>query len=53
MESRFLLLLVPPLGILTVLSIFGITYKRIIQVVVLTGVISLGLWGDWPGTVLT
>ena len=48
-EARFLLLLVPPLGILVVLSFIGISYTRIIQVVVLAGVLSLGFWGGLAG----
>jgi hypothetical protein len=48
-ESRFLLLLVPPLGVLVVLSIASISYTRIIQLVVLMGVLSLGFWGGVAG----
>jgi hypothetical protein len=48
-ESRFLLLLVPPLGILVVLRIAGLSYTRIIQVVVIAGVLSLGFWGAVAG----
>ena len=48
-ESRFLLVLVPPLGILVVLSIVGVSYTRIIQVIVLAGVLSLGLFGGVAG----
>ncbi len=44
-ESRSLLLLVPPLAILVVLSVLGVAYTQIIQVVVFTGVLSLGFWG--------
>src|SRR6478735_1383632 len=43
-ECRFLLVAVPPLAILVVLAIFGVSYTRIIQVIVFTGVLSLGLW---------
>ena len=48
-ESRFLLLLVPPLTILGVLALAGVTYTRIIQVIVVTGVLSLGFWGGVAG----
>jgi hypothetical protein len=48
-ESRLLLLLVPPLGILVVLRIAGLSYTRIIQVVVIAGVLSLGFWGAVAG----
>jgi hypothetical protein len=40
-ECRFLLVAVPPLAILVVLTIAGVSYTRIIQVIVLTGVLSL------------
>ena len=39
-ESRFLLIAVPPLAILVILTIAGVSYPRIIQVVVLTGVFT-------------
>ena len=48
-ECRFLLVAVPPLAILVVLAIAGISYARIIQVIVLTGVLSLGVWGGLAG----
>lgn len=48
-ESRFLLILGPPLGILVVLSLVGMSYERIIQVIVFTGVLSLGVWGGVAG----
>jgi hypothetical protein len=48
-ESRFLLIPVPPLAILVVLAIAGVSYTRIIQVIVLTGVLSLGVWGGVAG----
>jgi hypothetical protein len=48
-ESRFLLIAVPPLAILAVLAIAGVSYPRIIQVIVLTGVVSLGVWGAVAG----
>ena len=48
-ECRFLLVAVPPLAILVLLAIAGISYARIIQVIVLTGVLSLGVWGGLAG----
>ncbi len=48
-ECRFLLVAVPPLAILVVLTIVGVSYTRIIQVIVLTGVLSLGVWGGVAG----
>lgn len=48
-ESRFLLVAVPPLIILVVLTIAGVSYARIIQVIVLAGVLSLGVWGGMAG----
>jgi hypothetical protein len=48
-ESRFLLLLVPPLGILVALTIVGVSYTRIIQVIVIVGTLSLGYWGAVAG----
>jgi hypothetical protein len=48
-ECRFLLVAVPPLAILVVLTIAGVSYTRIIQVIVLTGVLSLGVWGGVAG----
>jgi hypothetical protein len=44
-----LLVTVPPLAILVVLTIVGISYTRIIQVIVFTGVLSLGVWGGVAG----
>lgn len=44
-EARVLLVTVPPLVILTVLAVAGVSYTRIINVIVLTGVLSLGFWG--------
>jgi hypothetical protein len=49
LESRILLLAVPPLVILVVLSIVGISYPRIIQVIVFVGVLSLGVCGAVAG----
>ena len=48
-ECRFLLVAVPPLAILVVLAIVGVSYTRIIQVIVFTGVLSLGVWVAWQG----
>jgi hypothetical protein len=48
-ECRFLLIPVLPLAILAVLAIAGVSYTRIIQVIVLTGVLSLGVWGGVAG----
>jgi hypothetical protein len=48
-ECRFLLVAVPPLAILVVLTIAGVSYTRIIQVIVLTGVLALGVWGGVGG----
>ena len=48
-ECRFLVVAVPPLAILVVLAIAGVSYTRIIQVIVLTGVLSLGVWGGVAG----
>ena len=48
-ECRFLLIAVPPLVILVILTIAGVSFTRIIQVIVLTGVLSLGVWGGVAG----
>jgi hypothetical protein len=48
-ESRVLFLAVPPLVILVVLSILGVSYALIIQVIVFAGVLSLGVWGAVAG----
>jgi hypothetical protein len=48
-QSRFLLVTLPPLVILIVLTIAGVSYTGIIRVIVLTGVLSLGLWGALAG----
>jgi hypothetical protein len=42
-ECRFLLLAVPPLVILVILAAAGVSYTRIIEVIVLTGVLSLAV----------
>jgi len=44
-ECRFLLIAVPLLVILVILTIARVSFTRIIQVIVLTGVLSLGVWG--------
>jgi hypothetical protein len=48
-ESRLLLLVVPPLGMLVVLRLVGMSYTRIIQVIVIAGVLWLGFWGGLAG----
>ena len=48
-ECRFLLIAVPPLVILVVLTVAGVSYTRIIQVIVLIGVLSFGVWGGVAG----
>ena len=48
-ECKFLLVAIPPLVILVILTIAGVSYTRIIQVIVLTGVVSLGVWGGVAG----
>ena len=44
-ESRYLLMVVPPLAILVVLRAAGMAYTQIIQVTVIVGTLSLGYWG--------
>ena len=48
-ECRFLVIAVPPVVILIVLTAAGLSYDRIIQVIVLAGVFSLGVWGGVAG----
>jgi len=48
-EFWILLLVLPPLAILTLLSMAGVAYTHIIQAIVWTGVISLGAWGAVAG----
>ncbi len=48
-ECRFLVILVPPVLILMTLTVAGVSYGRIIQVIILTGVASLGVWGGVAG----
>jgi hypothetical protein len=48
-ESRFLLVAAGPLAILIVLGLAGVSYPRIIQVIILAGVLSLGFWGGLAG----
>jgi hypothetical protein len=47
-ESWILLLVLPPLAILSVMSTAGVAYNHIVQAIVWTGVISLGAWGQSP-----
>ena len=48
-ECRFLVVAIPPVLILIVLSLAGVAYARTIQVIVLVGVASLGVWGGIAG----
>jgi hypothetical protein len=48
-ECRFLLVAVPPLIILGLLTIAGVSYSRTIQVIVVIGVLSLGVWSGVAG----
>ena len=48
-ESRYLLMVVPPLAILVVLRAAGMAYTQIIQVTVIVGTLSLGYWGAIAG----
>jgi len=48
-ECRFLLIAVLPLAILVVLTLAGVSNSQIIRVIVLTGVVSLGVWGGVAG----
>lgn len=48
-ECRFLIILVPPLLILIVLTAAGVSYGQIVQVIILTGAASLGVWGGMAG----
>jgi hypothetical protein len=48
-ESRLLLLALPPLVILVVLTAAHVSYIRIVQVIIFTGVLSLGVWGFVAG----
>ena len=48
-ECKFLLIAVPPVVILVILTLAGVSFTRIIQVIVLTGVLSLGVWGGIAG----
>lgn len=48
-ECKFLLIAVPPLVILVILTLAGVSYARTIQVIVLAGVVSLGVWGGVAG----
>ncbi len=48
-ESQFLLLAVPPLALLSVPAALGVSYTRIIQVIIGVGIASLGFWGGLAG----
>lgn len=48
-ESRFLLIAVPPLVLLLLLAMAGVSYTRSIQVIIAAGVLSLGFWGGLAG----
>jgi hypothetical protein len=48
-ESRFLLIAVPPLMLLLILAVAGVSYTRSIQVIIIAGVLSLGFWGGLAG----
>ena len=48
-ECRFLVIMIPPVLILIILSVAGVSYGRIIQVIILVGVASLGVWGGVAG----
>ncbi|MGW5237610.1 hypothetical protein ACWEOW_01615 [Monashia sp. NPDC004114] len=48
-ECRFLVIAVPPVLLLIVLSVAGVSYDHIIRVIVLTGAVSLGVWGAVAG----
>jgi hypothetical protein len=48
-QSRYLLVPIPPLIILAVLALADVSYTRIISVIVLVGVLSLGFWGAVAG----
>jgi hypothetical protein len=48
-ESRFLLIVIPPLTLLLILAVAGISYTRSIQVIIIAGLLSLGFWGGLAG----
>jgi hypothetical protein len=48
-ESQFLLLALPPLALLAVLAALGVSYARVIQVIIGVGIASLGFWGGLAG----
>ena len=48
-ESRFLIILAPSVLILSLLRLAGVSYGRVVQVIILTGVASLGVWGGVAG----
>ena len=48
-ESRFLLVAVPPVAVVVVLSLGGVSLSDCIQVVLWMGLMSLGFWGGVAG----
>jgi hypothetical protein len=48
-ESQFLLLALPPFALLAVLAGLGVSYARVIQVIIGVGIASLGFWGGLAG----
>jgi len=48
-ESRFLFVAVPPLAIVLVLRLAGLSLTTSVQVVVVLGAVSLGFWGGVAG----
>jgi len=48
-ESQFLLLALPPLALLAVLAALGVSYARVIQVIIGVGIASPGFWGGLAG----
>jgi hypothetical protein len=48
-ESRFLLVAVPPVAIVVVLDLVGVSLSDCIQAVLWVGLISLGFWGGVAG----
>ena len=48
-ESRFLLLAVPPLAIVSLLTLLGVSLNDSIRCVTVLGALSLGFWGGLAG----
>jgi hypothetical protein len=48
-ESRFLFVAVPPLAVIIVLRLAGLSLTSSVQVVVWIGAVSLGFWGGVAG----